>query len=96
MLKTSGTHEIEISWEPPKGDFTKYILSGEKYVSSLIENSLKGRFASVLLSSLFLYIRKPHTFLNKNTRNLLKILHWSLFKIQKNIKHFGSAVLTLF
>ncbi|XP_023343416.1 uncharacterized protein LOC111712896 [Eurytemora carolleeae] len=27
MLKTSGTHEIEISWEPPKGDFTKYILS---------------------------------------------------------------------
>jgi len=32
MLKTSGTHEIEISWEPPKGDFTKYILSGEKYI----------------------------------------------------------------
>ena len=40
MLKTSGTHEIEISWEPPKGDFTKYILSGENvYYISVFRNS---------------------------------------------------------
>jgi hypothetical protein len=28
MLKQANTHEVEICWEPPKGDFTKYVLSG--------------------------------------------------------------------
>jgi hypothetical protein len=28
MLKHASTHEVEICWEPPKGDFTKYVLSG--------------------------------------------------------------------
>jgi hypothetical protein len=28
MLKVAGTHEVELAWEPPKGDFTKYVLSG--------------------------------------------------------------------
>ncbi|XP_023323607.1 uncharacterized protein LOC111697737 isoform X2 [Eurytemora carolleeae] len=27
MCKITGTHEVEISWEPPKGDFTKYVLA---------------------------------------------------------------------
>ena len=41
MLKTSGTHEIEISWEPPKGDFTKYILSGKKInMYNFLRNSI--------------------------------------------------------
>ena len=30
MLKVANTHEVEISWEPPKGDFTKYVLSGRE------------------------------------------------------------------
>ena len=29
MCKITGTHEVEISWEPPKGDFTKYVLAGK-------------------------------------------------------------------
>merc|ERR1719468_834212 len=27
ILKTAGTKEVEIAWEPPKGDFTKYVLT---------------------------------------------------------------------
>ena len=33
MLKTAGTTDIEIFWEPPKGEFTKYILSGRSTYS---------------------------------------------------------------
>jgi hypothetical protein len=33
MLKVAGTHEVELAWEPPKGDFTKYVLSGQPYSS---------------------------------------------------------------
>ena len=29
MCKSTETHEVEISWEPPKGDFTKYVLIGK-------------------------------------------------------------------
>jgi hypothetical protein len=29
MLKVAGTQEVELAWEPPKGDFTKYVLSGK-------------------------------------------------------------------
>ena len=31
MCKSTGTHEVEISWEPPKGDFTKYVLAGKLF-----------------------------------------------------------------
>lgn len=30
MLKSSGTNQVEIFWDPPKGDFTKYTLMIEK------------------------------------------------------------------
>ena len=29
MCKSTETNEVEISWEPPKGDFTKYVLIGK-------------------------------------------------------------------
>ena len=37
MVKTLKTHDIEVAWEPPKGEFTKYILSG-KYIKSYFLN----------------------------------------------------------
>ena len=36
LLKTTGTDEVEISWEPPKGGFTKYLLSVDPNVTSLL------------------------------------------------------------
>lgn len=30
MSKTSSTHSVEIFWDPPKGEFTKYLLSVDK------------------------------------------------------------------
>ena len=32
ILKTANTNEVEIAWEPPKGDFTKYVLTVENLV----------------------------------------------------------------
>ena len=30
MVKSTGTHQVEIFWDPPKGEFTKYTLLIEK------------------------------------------------------------------
>ena len=30
MVKSASTHSVEIFWDPPKGEFTKYILSVDK------------------------------------------------------------------
>ena len=30
MVKSAGTHQVEIFWDPPKGEFTKYTLFIEK------------------------------------------------------------------
>ena len=34
IVKTLSTREVEITWEPPKGGFTKYLLSLDPNVSS--------------------------------------------------------------
>ena len=34
IVKTSGTDEVEISWQPPKGSFTKYVLVVDPNVNS--------------------------------------------------------------
>lgn len=34
ILKSSATDEVEIAWEPPKGGFTKYILSVDPNVAT--------------------------------------------------------------
>ena len=30
MVKSAGTHQVEIFWDPPKGEFTKYSLTIDK------------------------------------------------------------------
>ena len=34
IVKTMSAREVEITWEPPKGGFTKYLLSLDPNVSS--------------------------------------------------------------
>ena len=36
IVKTISTREVEITWEPPKGGFTKYLLSLDPNVASTI------------------------------------------------------------
>ena len=70
MLKTSGTHEIEISWEPPKGDFTKYILSGEKMnMYNFLRNSIVK--VQKTYNSLDIIIQNTSQFLLRSR------FHWS-------------------
>ena len=35
MVKSAGTHQVEIFWDPPKGEFTKYTLLIEKIGANL-------------------------------------------------------------
>ena len=35
MVKRASTKEVEITWEPPKGGFTKYLLSLDPNVTAL-------------------------------------------------------------
>ena len=34
IVKSTGTDEVEISWQPPKGSFTKYVLLVDPNVNS--------------------------------------------------------------
>ena len=36
-MKTAGTNEVEIAWEPPKGDFTKYILTVDSNMTKSVK-----------------------------------------------------------
>lgn len=38
MVKSTGTDQVEIFWDPPKGEFKKYTLLIEK-IGELIKNS---------------------------------------------------------
>jgi hypothetical protein len=39
ILEKAGTNQVDIFWDPPKGDFAKYIISIDKANSSAIEKS---------------------------------------------------------
>ena len=40
MLKSVDTDQAEIFWDPPRGDFTKYVLNIDK-IDSVLEESLR-------------------------------------------------------
>ncbi|XP_023334449.1 uncharacterized protein LOC111705966 isoform X2 [Eurytemora carolleeae] len=46
MCKSTETHEVEISWETPKGDFTKYVLIVDPILDAAKPDGREGKLQS--------------------------------------------------
>ena len=79
MCKSTGTHEVEISWEPPKGDFTKYVLAGKLFDAT--QSCLKVTVSWISSVTLHVWFNRALSYLHGEITEPLMCLFFVWIKI---------------